>query len=40
MIAARARSCRWADIAHAQDLDCADFTYQEDAQTFFDMDRR
>lgn len=28
-----------ADIAHAQDLDCADFTYQEDAQTFFDMDR-
>ncbi|MDT6988108.1 excalibur calcium-binding protein [Streptomyces lusitanus] len=28
-----------ADIAHAQDLDCGDFTYQEDAQTFFDMDR-
>ncbi|MFI1422507.1 excalibur calcium-binding protein [Streptomyces sp. NPDC020731] len=28
-----------ADIAHAQDLDCSDFTYQEDAQTFFDTDR-
>ncbi|MEW1685689.1 excalibur calcium-binding protein [Streptomyces sp. NPDC093594] len=28
-----------ADIAHAQDLDCRDFTYQEDAQTFFEMDR-
>ncbi|MGA5518306.1 excalibur calcium-binding protein [Streptomyces pseudogriseolus] len=28
-----------ADIAHAQDLDCGDFTYHEDAQTFFDMDR-
>ncbi|MEV5467539.1 excalibur calcium-binding protein [Streptomyces griseoincarnatus] len=28
-----------ADIAHAQDLDCSDFTYQEDAQTFFEMDR-
>ncbi|MEU5520094.1 excalibur calcium-binding protein [Streptomyces sp. NPDC047860] len=25
--------------AHAQDLDCGDFTYQEDAQTFFDLDR-
>ncbi len=28
-----------ADIAHAQDLDCSDFTYQEDAQTFFETDR-
>jgi hypothetical protein len=28
-----------ADPAHAQDLDCSDFTYQEDAQTFFDTDR-
>ncbi|GGX04203.1 hypothetical protein GCM10010297_27610 [Streptomyces malachitofuscus] len=28
-----------ADPAHAQDLDCSDFTYQEDAQTFFDLDR-
>lgn len=28
-----------ADPAHAQDLDCGDFTYQEDAQTFFDTDR-
>ncbi|MFF1273322.1 excalibur calcium-binding protein [Streptomyces marokkonensis] len=28
-----------ADTAHAQDLDCSDFTYQEDAQTFFDLDR-
>ncbi|MEV5334288.1 excalibur calcium-binding protein [Streptomyces werraensis] len=28
-----------AGIAHAQDLDCSDFTYQEDAQTFFEMDR-
>ncbi len=28
-----------ADPAHAQDLDCGDFTYQEDAQTFFDLDR-
>ncbi|MFI8092736.1 excalibur calcium-binding protein [Streptomyces sp. NPDC086080] len=27
-----------ADTAHAQDLDCSDFTYQEDAQTFFDLD--
>ncbi|GGQ86923.1 excalibur calcium-binding protein [Streptomyces pilosus] len=26
-----------ADQAHAQDLDCRDFTYQEDAQTFFDL---
>lgn len=25
-----------ADIAHAQDLDCADFTYQEDAQAAYD----
>ncbi|MFJ2949284.1 excalibur calcium-binding protein [Streptomyces sp. NPDC087226] len=28
-----------ADIAHAQDLDCGDFTYQEDAQAFFETDR-
>ncbi|MFI2508087.1 excalibur calcium-binding protein [Streptomyces sp. NPDC018972] len=28
-----------ADPAHAQDLDCSDFTYQEDAQTFFETDR-
>ncbi|GGV23833.1 excalibur calcium-binding protein [Streptomyces griseoflavus] len=28
-----------ADPAQAQDLDCSDFTYQEDAQTFFDLDR-
>ncbi|MFF8033104.1 excalibur calcium-binding protein [Streptomyces sp. NPDC016626] len=28
-----------ADTAHAQDLDCGDFTYQEDAQNFFDTDR-
>ncbi|MET8898077.1 excalibur calcium-binding protein [Streptomyces albogriseolus] len=28
-----------ADTAHAQDLDCNDFTYQEDAQTFFETDR-
>lgn len=28
-----------ADTAHAQDLDCSDFTYQEDAQAFFDLDR-
>lgn len=28
-----------ADPAHAQDLDCGDFTYQEDAQTFFETDR-
>ncbi|AZM63465.1 MULTISPECIES: excalibur calcium-binding protein [unclassified Streptomyces] len=28
-----------ADPAHAQDLDCSDFTYQEDAQAFFDLDR-
>ena len=28
-----------ADPAHAQDLDCSDFTYQEDAQAFFDTDR-
>lgn len=28
-----------ADPAHAQDLDCGDFTYQEDAQAFFDLDR-
>lgn len=28
-----------ADTAHAQDLDCSDFTYQEDAQVFFDTDR-
>lgn len=27
-----------ADPAHAQDLDCGDFTYQEDAQAFFDTD--
>ncbi|GGW27148.1 excalibur calcium-binding domain-containing protein [Streptomyces griseoloalbus] len=27
-----------ADTAHAQDLDCSDFTYQEDAQTFFNTD--
>ncbi|WP_432053563.1 excalibur calcium-binding protein [Streptomyces sp. bgisy022] len=26
--------------AHAQDLDCRDFTYQEDAQALFDSDRR
>ncbi|MFE9439033.1 excalibur calcium-binding protein [Streptomyces sp. NPDC006602] len=25
-----------ADIAHAQDLDCRDFTYQEEAQAVFD----
>ncbi|MFF9486699.1 excalibur calcium-binding protein [Streptomyces sp. NPDC014676] len=28
-----------ADTAHAQDLNCSDFTYQEDAQVFFDTDR-
>lgn len=28
-----------ADTAHAQDLNCSDFTYQEDAQTFFELDR-
>ncbi|MEV7019348.1 excalibur calcium-binding protein [Streptomyces sp. NPDC093991] len=28
-----------ADLAHAQDLDCGDFTYQEDAQAFFETDR-
>lgn len=28
-----------ADIGHAQDLDCGDFTYQEDAQAFFETDR-
>ncbi|GHH93160.1 excalibur calcium-binding protein [Streptomyces capillispiralis] len=28
-----------ADTAHAQDLDCGDFTYQEDAQAFFNTDR-
>ncbi|MCP9998757.1 excalibur calcium-binding domain-containing protein [Streptomyces werraensis] len=28
-----------ADTAHAQDLDCSDFTYQEDAQAFFETDR-
>ncbi|MET7294587.1 excalibur calcium-binding protein [Streptomyces griseoloalbus] len=28
-----------ADTAHAQDLDCSDFTYQEDAQIFFNTDR-
>ncbi len=27
-----------ADIAHAQDLDCADFTYREEAQAVFDSD--
>lgn len=26
-------------VAHAQDLDCRDFTYQEDAQAVFDQDR-
>ncbi|MFJ1807017.1 MULTISPECIES: excalibur calcium-binding protein [unclassified Streptomyces] len=25
-------------VAHAQDLDCRDFTYQEDAQAVFDQD--
>ncbi|GGP45982.1 excalibur calcium-binding protein [Streptomyces calvus] len=28
-----------AGTAHAQDLDCSDFTYQEDAQNFFNTDR-
>lgn len=28
-----------AEPAHAQDLDCGDFSYQEDAQAFFDTDR-
>ncbi|MEZ3182941.1 excalibur calcium-binding protein [Streptomyces pimonensis] len=28
-----------ADPAHAQDLDCSDFTYQEEAQAFLDTDR-
>ncbi|MFC8197822.1 excalibur calcium-binding protein [Streptomyces sp. NPDC057298] len=27
-----------ADIAHAQDLDCRDFSFQEDAQAVFDQD--
>ncbi|MFE9774597.1 excalibur calcium-binding protein [Streptomyces sp. NPDC005931] len=27
-----------AGTAHAQDLDCRDFTYQEDAQALFDTD--
>ncbi|WP_411151266.1 excalibur calcium-binding protein [Streptomyces sp. A30] len=27
-----------ADIAHAQDLDCSHFTYQEEAQAVFDSD--
>jgi hypothetical protein len=26
-------------VAHAQDLDCSDFTFQEDAQAVFDQDR-
>ncbi|MCX2924902.1 excalibur calcium-binding protein [Streptomyces sp. NEAU-W12] len=28
-----------AHTAHAQDLDCADFTYQEEAQALFNLDR-
>ncbi|WP_460072540.1 excalibur calcium-binding protein [Streptomyces sp. YKOK-I1] len=28
-----------AGVAHAQDLDCRDFTFQEDAQAVFDQDR-
>ncbi|MEV0979053.1 excalibur calcium-binding protein [Streptomyces sp. NPDC049915] len=28
-----------ADPAHAQDLDCRDFSFQEDAQAVFDADR-
>ncbi|GAB2731242.1 excalibur calcium-binding protein [Streptomyces bullii] len=27
-----------ADIAHAQDLDCRDFSFQEDAQAVYDAD--
>ncbi|MEV0641416.1 excalibur calcium-binding protein [Streptomyces sp. NPDC050619] len=27
-----------ADTAHAQDLDCRDFTYQEEAQAVFNLD--
>ncbi|MER5840203.1 MULTISPECIES: hypothetical protein [Streptomyces] len=28
-----------AHTAHAQDLDCTDFTYQEEAQALFNLDR-
>ncbi|GAB2792603.1 hypothetical protein GCM10027073_26060 [Streptomyces chlorus] len=28
-----------AHTAHAQDLDCSDFTYQEEAQALFNLDR-
>lgn len=28
-----------AGVAHAQDLNCRDFTFQEDAQAVFDQDR-
>ncbi|MFE4050355.1 excalibur calcium-binding protein [Streptomyces sp. YIM B13518] len=39
MLIALAAIVPLADPAHAQDLDCGDFTYQEDAQAFFDTDR-
>ncbi|MEV0173764.1 excalibur calcium-binding protein [Streptomyces sp. NPDC050803] len=29
-----------ANTAHAQDLDCANFTYQEDAQAVYDANRQ
>ncbi|MFF0561321.1 excalibur calcium-binding protein [Streptomyces sp. NPDC004266] len=28
----------WSGVAHAQDLDCRDFRFQEDAQAVFDRD--
>ncbi|MFI8193684.1 excalibur calcium-binding protein [Streptomyces sp. NPDC085946] len=37
-IAAFAVLVPWADPAHAQDPDCRDFAYQEDAQAAFDAD--
>ncbi|MFF7853693.1 excalibur calcium-binding protein [Streptomyces sp. NPDC007904] len=37
-LAALAALVPLADTAHAQDLDCRDFTFQEDAQALYDTD--
>ncbi|MFD3735028.1 excalibur calcium-binding protein [Streptomyces sp. NPDC058632] len=39
ILVALAATLPMAHTAHAQDLDCADFTYQEEAQALFNLDR-
>ncbi|MFD5661277.1 excalibur calcium-binding protein [Streptomyces hirsutus] len=39
ILVALAATLPMAPTAHAQDLDCADFTYQEEAQALFNLDR-